>query len=97
MTGKKNGHDRHSANYETIPLDKLRKTRRGKHHDFVAGVMADLEALRRGHAIKIPLSELKDTSVVKLRAAVNRASDARGIKIATSSDADNFYIWRQSD
>lgn len=96
MAGKKEkDSERHLAIYETVEVDGLAKTRRGKHHDFVSGVLADLEILKAGSAIKIPLRGVKGVSVVKLRAAINRASATQGIKISTSSDTENFYIWRQ--
>ena len=94
---RKDSHDQRSAIYETVLLDDLQKTRRGKHHDFVTGVLADLEILKAESAIKIPLKDVDDVSVLKLRAAVNRASAAKGLKISTSSDAENFYVWRQKD
>jgi len=97
MNGKKTDRGRLKGNYETVSVDDLRKTRRGKHHDFVTGVMADLEVLRDGSAIKIPLKDVNGESVVNLRAAVNRATAAKGVKISTASDEDYFYIWRQAD
>src|SRR5579859_3539897 len=96
MVGKKErDSERHAAIYETVDIEGLSKTRRGKHHDFVSGVLADLEILKADSAIKIPLKGVKGVSVVKLRAAINRASATQGIKISTSSDAENFYIWKQ--
>ena len=97
MMEEKKGRGRPQANYETVALDKLRTTRRGKHHDFVSTVMADLETLKKGAAIKVPLKDTKGESVVRLRAAINRASASKGMKISTMSDQDFFYIWRQSD
>ena len=96
MSGK-NGLTRRTPNYQTVSIDELSKKRRGKHHDFVTGVMSDLEMLKEGSAIKIPLKEVKGESVVNLRAAINRASASKGVKISTSSDEDFFYIWRQQD
>ena len=97
MSGKKNDRGRLRANYETVSVDELRKTRRGKHHEFVTGVMADLALLKEGSAIKIPLKDVDGESVVNLRAAVTRATAAKGVKISTSSDENYFYIWRQVD
>lgn len=89
--------DRRTPNYETVSIDDLRKTRRGKHYDFVSGVMSDLETLKEGSAMKIPLKDLEGESVINLRAAVNRASASKGLKISTSSDDNYFYVWRQTD
>ena len=96
MVGKKS-QDRRAPNYETVSVDDLKKTRRGKHHDFVSGVMSDLEMLKERSAMKIPLKDLKGESVINLRAAVNRASASKGLKVSTSSDENYLYIWRQSD
>ena len=93
MKGKGNSRNRRQANYETVDLEGLQKTRRGKHHDFVGGVLEDLEGLKSGSAIKIPLTDVKGVSVLKLRAALNRACAAKGIRISTSSDSENFYVW----
>ena len=95
MVAKKNGGGRYSALYQTVPVEALQQTRKGKHYDFVSGVLSDLEVLKPGSAIKIPLEGVKGISVVKLRAAINRATAAKGMKISTSSDAGNFYVWRQ--
>ena len=97
MASKKDSPTRRTANYETVSVDDLKKTRRGKHHDFVNGVMSDLELLKEGSAMKIPLKELKGESVVNLRAAVNRASATKGLRISTSSDENYLYIWRQAE
>ena len=59
--------------------------------------MANLELLKEGSAIKIPLKDVDEESVVNLCAAVTRAGAAKGVKISTSSDEDYFYIWRQAD
>lgn len=96
MVGKKS-QDRAAPNYETVSIEDLKKTRRGRHHDFVSGVMSDLEMLKEGSAMKIPLKDLKGEPVVNLRAAVNRASASKGLKVSTSSDQNYFYIWRQTN
>ena len=61
----------------------------------MAKILDDLRVLTAGSAIKIPLKGVSGVSVAKLRAAINRATAATGAKISTSSDAENFYIWRQ--
>jgi hypothetical protein len=96
MPGRKNDGVRPpSTNYEIVSAEDLGKTRRGKHHDLMAKIMADLKVVGHGSAIKIPLKEVKNVSVPKLRAAITRASAAKGVKISTSSDPENFYVWRQ--
>ena len=96
MMAKEISRNRPQSNYETVDVEGLQKTRRGKHHDFVGGVLDDLERLESGSAIKIPLKEVNGVSVLKLRAALNRACAAKGIRISTSSDTENFYVWAAS-
>jgi hypothetical protein len=80
--------------YERVILADIRRSRRGKHHDLVAGIFQDLESLPAGSAIKIPLKEVDGTTLANLRSAVHRASTSRGLGIETLSDEENFYIWK---
>jgi hypothetical protein len=82
------------AKYERVVLADLRRSRRGKHHDLVAGIFQELESLPAGSAIKIPLAEVDGTTLANLRSAVHRASTSRGQGIETLSDEENFYIWK---
>ena len=82
------------AKYERVILADIRRSRRGKHHDLVAGIFQDLESLPKGSAIKIPLAEVDGTTLANLRSAVHRASVSRGLGVETLSDEDNFYIWK---
>ena len=82
------------AKYERVTLADIRRNRRGKHHDLVAGIFQDLESLPKGSAIKIPLAEVDGTTLANLRSAVHRASASRGLGIVTLSDEENFYIWK---
>ena len=80
--------------YERVILADIRRGRRGKHHDLVAGIFQDLESLPAGSAIKIPLTEVDGTTLANLRSAVHRASTSRGLGIETLSDQEHFYIWK---
>jgi hypothetical protein len=80
--------------YQRVILADIRRSRRGKHHDLVAGIFQDLESLPAGSAIKIPLKEVDGTTLANLRSAVHRASTSRGLGIETLSDEENFYIWK---
>jgi len=80
--------------YERVILADIRRSRRGKHHDLVAGIFQDLESVPAGSAIKIPLAEVDGTTLANLRSAVHRASTSRGLGIETLSDEENFYIWK---
>jgi hypothetical protein len=40
----------------------------------------------------VPLAELAEAKA-KVRSALNRATRKAGMKVATASDAEYFYIW----
>ena len=91
MANKKNG--RSLANFKTIPQDDLPFGRKGKHNGIVHQLLDDLEQLPEGRAIKIPLSQLTD-SKANIRSALNRATRQRMLLVVTSSDDENFYVWK---
>ena len=66
--------------------------RHGKHKDIVTDILDDLEALDEGSAIRIPLADLP-ASKEKIRAALSRACQQKGLKVVTSADADHLYVW----
>lgn len=69
--------------------------RDGKHKQIVTRLLTDLERLKPGSALKVPLTALPD-SKENIRSALNRATRQRGIEVSTSSDADHLYIWKAS-
>jgi hypothetical protein len=79
-------------NFKSVSQDELPQGRNGKHKTIVLQLLSDLERLQRGHALKIPLSDLPDTKE-NIRSALNRATNQKGINVATSSDAEYFYVW----
>jgi hypothetical protein len=81
-------------NYSRVPVNTLKKSRKGKHHDLIVGIMEDLRAVERGFAVKIPLASTDNVSALKLRAAITRAAAKEKIQIATSADDENFYVWK---
>lgn len=68
--------------------------RKGKHYLVVGGILKNMETLPSGSALKIPLAPLGGVTVLELRSAVMRAVNKRKIGVETSSDDENFYIWR---
>jgi hypothetical protein len=78
--------------FKSISQTDLPQGRNGKHKTIVVQLLSDIEQLRPGNALKIPLSQLPD-SKENIRSALNRATRIRGIDVATSSDADYFYVW----
>jgi hypothetical protein len=69
--------------------------RKGKHQRIVSIILKDLDKLRDGSAIKVPLAELVE-SKEKVRSALNRATRKAGRTVATASDASYLYIWNVS-
>jgi|ERR1035438_8673723 TusA-related sulfurtransferase len=81
-----------AMNFKSISQTELPQGRNGKHKTIVLELLSALERLQRGQALKIPLSELPDTKE-NIRSALNRATNQKGINVATSSDAEYFYVW----
>jgi hypothetical protein len=79
--------------FASIRQTELPTGRNGRHKAIVQQLLSDLEQLGAGEALKVPLSELPDTKV-NIRSALNRATQQLGIEVATSSDAENLYIWK---
>ena len=81
-------------NYSSVPVNTLKKSRKGKHHGLIGGILEDLRGLEKGFAVKIPLASTDGVSVLNLRSAITRAAAKEDIHIATSTDEENFYVWR---
>lgn len=79
--------------FESILQNQVPKGRDGKHKRIVIQLLSDLEQLAEGSALKIPLAELPD-SKENIRSALSRATNQRGLEIATSSDAEFLYVWK---
>jgi hypothetical protein len=79
-------------NFKSIAQVDLPHGRNGKHKTIVLQLLSDLEQLPPGKALKIPLSQLPD-SKENVRSALNRATRIKGLDVATSSDAEHFYVW----
>jgi hypothetical protein len=82
--------------FKTIVQADVPQGRNGKHQLIVATVLKDLERLKAGSAIKIPLAELAQ-SKEKVRSALNRATRKAGRQVATASDATFLYVWNVTE
>jgi hypothetical protein len=67
--------------------------RNGKHKEIITQLLSDIDQLEQGKALKVPLAELPDTKE-NIRSALNRATRAKGMDVATSSDDEYLYVWR---
>jgi hypothetical protein len=78
--------------FKSILQEEVPKGRDGKHKRIITRLLADIERLDPGSALKVPLTALPD-SKENIRSALNRATRQKGIEISTSSDANHLYIW----
>jgi len=78
--------------FKTITQADVPQGRRGKHRLIVTVILNDLDQLKDGGALKVPLAELAE-SKAKVRAALNRATRKAGLKVATASDTNFLYVW----
>jgi hypothetical protein len=81
-------------NYERTLISGLKKSRKGKHHELMGRIMEDLKMSAPSYAVRIPWSSIKEVSVLNLRSAIVRAAHKEGISVSTSSDDENFYVWK---
>ena len=79
--------------FKSISQEDVPKGREGKHKAIITRLLADIDLLAPGTALKVPLSALPDTKE-NIRSALNRATRQKGIEVATSSDNDHLYVWK---
>jgi hypothetical protein len=82
-----------AMSFPSILQAQVPRGRDGKHKRIVTRLLHDIDRLKTGTALKVPLSALPD-SKENIRSALNRATRQRGIEVATSSDAEFLYIWK---
>jgi hypothetical protein len=70
--------------------------RNGKHKQIVVKILDELDALKKGDALKIKLTGLGD-SKENIRSALNRASKKLDRTVATAADADFLYVWSNTN
>jgi hypothetical protein len=78
--------------FKTMVQLDVPQGRNGKHKLIVTTILRDLDRLKNGVAIKVPLAGLVE-SKEKVRSALNRATRKAGRKVATASDATFLYVW----
>jgi hypothetical protein len=86
------GHLKTGSHFKTIVQADVPQGRNGKHKQIVTIILRDLDGLKTGSAIKVPLAELAE-SKEKVRSALNRATRKAGRKVATATDATFLYVW----
>jgi hypothetical protein len=81
-----------AMHFKTMVQSDVPQGRNGKHKLIVTTILKDLDGLKAGSAIKVPLAELVE-SKEKVRSALNRATRKAGRKVATATDAAFLYVW----
>jgi DNA helicase TIP49 (TBP-interacting protein) len=83
------------SHFKTMEQADVPQGRNGKHKEVVTTILKDLDNLKDGSAIKIPLADLVE-SKEKVRSALNRATRKAGRNVATASDDNFLYVWNVS-
>ena len=78
--------------FKTTVRADVPEGRKGRHREIVAIILADLDQLPDGAALKVPLEDLVHGKA-KVRAALNRACRKLGRTSATATDEKFLYIW----
>jgi hypothetical protein len=82
-------------NFTAMPQTDVPQGRNGKHKDIVTKILSDLDRVKAGIALKVPLAQLAEGKE-KVRSALNRATRKSGRKVATASDDTYLYVWNDS-
>jgi hypothetical protein len=81
-------------NFRTMAQIDVPQGRNGKHKEIVTRILSDLDQLKEGVALKVPLAELAEGKE-KVRAALNRATHKGSRNVATATDVNYLYVWNQ--
>ncbi len=86
--GKING-----THFKSMARADVPHGRNGKHKAIVTQILSDLDSLKKGDALQIPLDDLAETKE-RVRSALNRATRNRaGATVVTASDEKFLYVW----
>lgn len=80
--------------FKGIPQADVPQGRNGKHKAIVTRILADLDRVPEGIALKVPLADLT-AGKEHVRSALNRATRSRGRNVATASDGAFLYVWNE--
>jgi hypothetical protein len=81
-------------NFRSMRQGDVPQGRNGKHKTIVTKILSDLDRVRAGSALKVPLSELAEGKA-NVRSALNRATRKTGRSVATASDGVFLYVWNE--
>jgi hypothetical protein len=80
------------AHFRTLDLGDVPHSRNGKHRAIVTMILRDLDQLKDGAALRVPLAELGN-SKENVRSALNRATRKAKRNVATATDERFLYVW----
>ena len=81
-------------NFRSMRTADVPLGRSGKHKAIVTKILSDLDRVRPGVALKVPLAQLIE-SKEKVRSALNRATRKGNRHVATASDEEFLYVWNE--
>lgn len=81
--------------FKTVVRADLPQGRNGKHKEIVTLILRDLDNLKDGAALKLPLADLPDIKA-NIRSALNRACRKAGRRVATLTDENFLYVWNMT-
>jgi hypothetical protein len=84
--------NRIAAHFRTLNLGDVPHSRAGKHKLIVSMILNDLDQLKDGAALRVPLADL-GSSKQNVRSALNRATRNAKRNVATATDEDYLYVW----
>jgi hypothetical protein len=87
--------NRIAARFKTLNLGDVPHSRAGKHKKIVSEILRDLDQLKDGAALRVPLNELGNTKQ-NVRSALNRATRSAKRNVATATDENFLYVWNVS-
>ena len=87
--------NRIAAHFKIMELGDVPHSRAGKHKVIVNMILRDLDKLKEGAALRVPLAELGNTKE-NVRSALNRATRSAKRNVATATDESFLYVWNIS-
>ena len=86
---------KNSMNFKSMAQTEVPQGRHGKHKEIVTKILSDLDQVKRGVALKVPLAQLAEGKE-NVRSALNRATRKGGRSVATASDETFLYVWNET-
>jgi len=87
--------NRIAAHFRTLDLGDVPHSRAGKNKKIVSMILRDLDQLKDGAALRVPLGDLGNTKE-NVRSALNRATRNAKLNVATATDENFLYVWNVS-